>query len=168
MFYAGKAKDQLKSDLETLSGTLQGIAKKRFKTFTKDGEVIEYYEAFEAVEGSAALDAVLLLLNGIGGITINEGPNEDMPIEFNVNQLANHIEVISEEQGVLQFLDFLIMRIRSLLADVRMKSTIGNDPTLTLEEWLESYISGITIIDLSLIPADIIHIIVAAISRITF
>nr|WP_250685683.1 ATP-binding protein [uncultured Sediminibacterium sp.] len=168
MFYAGKAKDQLKSDLEALSATLQGVAKKRFKTFTKDGEVIEYYEAFEASEGSAALDAVLLLLEGVGGISINEGPNEDMPVEFNVNQLANHIEIISEEQGVLQFLDFLIMRIRSLLADVRMKNTIGNDPTLTLEEWLESYISGMTIIDLSLIPAEIIHIIVAAISRITF
>src|SRR5690606_5276735 len=95
-------------------------------------------------------------------------PNEDMPIEFNIDLLPDHLEVIAKEQGVLQFLDFLIMRIRTLLADSRMKASISSNPSITLEDWLKSYVSGITIIDLSLIPADIIHIVVAAISRITF
>jgi DNA helicase HerA-like ATPase len=167
--YAEKASDRLKTNLQSLGNTLLGISKKKFKTFkdTND-QLVEYYQAFEAHEAKEALEAVQVFLGTIGGITLNEGPNEDMPIEFDINQLTNHLEIISEEQGVLQFLDFLIMRIRTLLADTRMRNTIGNDPKITLEEWLNKHISGITIIDLSLIPSEIIHIIVAAISRITF
>ncbi|MFA6084194.1 ATP-binding protein [Mucilaginibacter sp.] len=168
-FFAGKSKDALKQNLETLSSALEAIARFRYRTFVNSsGETVEYYEGFEISEASGALDAVNTLLNSIGGISLNEGPNEDMPIEFDISMLSDHLEVISEEQGVLQFLDFLIMRIRTLMADTRMKDTIGNDPEITLEQWLVDYISGITIIDLSLIPADIIHIIVAVISRITF
>lgn len=167
-FFASKTKDQLKQNLDMLSSTLDGIARVRYRTFEKEGQTIEYFDGFEISEASAVLDAVNTLLDTIGGISVNEGPNEDMPVEFNINLLPDHLEVISEEQGVIQFLDFLIMRIRSLLADSRMSSTIGNEPDITLENWLEDYISGSTIIDLSLIPADIIHIIVAVISRITF
>lgn len=168
-FFAGKSKDELKETLESLSAKLEAIAKHRFKSFVnKEGETVEYYEGFDVSEASSALDSVADLLNSIGGISVNEGPNEDMPVEFDIDLLPNHLEVISEEQGVLQFLDFLIMRIRSLLTDTRMKDTIGNNPSITLEKWLDDYVSGITIIDLSLIPADIIHIIVAVISRISF
>lgn len=161
---AEKSNEKVKQDLGILSKALSDIASKRFGVYNGN----EYYNSFELSEATDALDSITAFLETLGGILINDGPNEDMPVEFDVTQLADHIEIISKEQGVLQFLDFLIMRIRSLLSDVRMKNTIGNDPTLTLQEWLESYISGITIIDLSLIPADIIHIIVAAISRITF
>jgi DNA helicase HerA-like ATPase len=167
-FFAGKSSGDLKQNLEGLSATLAAISAKRFKTFEKNGETIEYYEGFEISEASSAMDALDTLLNKIGGSAVNNGPNEDMPVQFNIDLLPNHLEVISKEQGVLQFLDFLIMRIRTLLADSRMKGCIATDPSITLEEWLNSYISGITIIDLSLIPADIIHIIVAAISRLTF
>lgn len=163
-FYAGKADGDLKINLETLANTLAGIATKRFRTYND----VPYYEGFEASEVNAALEAVKALIAPLGGISIDDGPNEDVPAPFNIDMLPNHIEVIAEKQGVLQFLDFLIMRIRTLLADSRMKQAIGNEPDVTLEEWLESYISGITIIDLSLIPADIVHIVVAAISRITF
>jgi DNA helicase HerA-like ATPase len=167
-FYETKAAGSLKMGLNTLASTLQAIATKRFKTFVKDGETIEYYEAFEVSEATSALDAVKMLLDSLGGISVNLGPNEDMPVDFHIDLLPDHLEVIAEEQGVLQFLDFLIMRIRTLLSDLRMKDTIGNDPSITLEEWLNSYLSGISIIDLSLIPSDIIHIVVASISRITF
>lgn len=167
-FFAGKTSGSLKQGLETLSKTLNTLAANKLRTFPKDGKDIEYFEGFEISEASGALDAINQFLDPLGGSSVSEGPNEDMPVEFSVDMIANHIEVIAEEQGALQFLDFLIMRIRTLLADARMKAAIGNDPGITLESWLESYISGITIIDLSLIPADIIHIIVAAISRITF
>jgi hypothetical protein len=168
LFFEGRTSEQLKIDLQNLATTLQAIAKKRYKTFQKDGETIEYYEGFEISEANAALDSINSLVNSLGGNSSNLGPNEDMPIDFHIDLLPDHLEVISEEQGVLQFLDFLIMRIRTLLADSRMKTTIGNVPPITLEDWLNSYLTGIAIIDLSLIPADIVHIVVASISRIVF
>jgi uncharacterized protein len=60
------------------------------------------------------------------------------------------------------------MRIRTMLSDSRMKSIIGNDDSVTLESWLNEYISGMVVIDLSLVPADIVHLVVAVVSRIIF
>jgi DNA helicase HerA-like ATPase len=167
-YYSEKCEGTLKIDLDTLAKVLDGISSKRFKIYEKPTERIEYYESFEISEVSVAVDALQKLVNSLGGISIDEGPNEDIPTEFEIDLLPNHMQVIAEEQGVLQFLDFLIMRIKTLLADARMKDTIGNKPEITLEEWLDSYLTGVTIIDLSLIPADIIHIVVASISRIIF
>lgn len=168
-FFEGKTTGELQANLKTLADSLQAIATKRYKTFVNDqGQTIEYYDGFEISEASAAQDAVKILVDSLGGQSVNLGPNEDMPVDFHVDLLPNHLEVIAEEQGVLQFLDFLIMRVRTLLSDSRMKDAIGNDPTMTLEDWLISYLSGITIIDLSLIPADIVHIVVASISRMAF
>ena len=55
-----------------------------------------------------------------------------------------------------------------MLSDARMKTIIGNDKDITLESWLSEYISGTVVIDLSLIPSDIIHLIVGVISRFIF
>jgi uncharacterized protein len=167
-FFESKTSGTLKADLQTLATALQAIATSKFRTFVKNGETVEYYDGFEISDASSALDAVKKLIDSLGGSSANLGPNEDMPVEFHIDLLPDHLEVIAEEQGVLQFLDFLIMRIRTLLADSRMKDTIGNDPQITLEDWLNSYLRGISIIDLSLIPSDIVHIVVAAISRIIF
>jgi hypothetical protein len=49
-----------------------------------------------------------------------------------------------------------------------MKSIIGKDSSVTLESWLDEYLSGTVVIDLSLVPADIVHLIVAVVSRIIF
>ncbi|WP_035456716.1 ATP-binding protein [Algoriphagus terrigena] len=168
-FFEGKATGKLQANLKNLADTLQAVAAKRYKTFVNDqGQTIEYYDGFEISEATAALDAIKALVDSLGGESANVGPNEDMPVDFHVDLLPNHLEVIAEEQGVIQFLDFLIMRVRTLLSDSRMKGAIGNEPAITLEEWLSSYLSGITVIDLSLIPADIVHIVVASISRMSF
>ena len=167
-FFEEKTTGELKANLKNLADSLQAIARNRYRTFPKDGQIIEYYDGFEISEATAALDAIKKLVDSLGGQSVNSGPNEDMPVDFHIDLLPNHLEVIAEEQGVLQFLDFLIMRIRTLLSDLRMKDAIGNDPAITLEDWLNSYLSGISIIDLSLIPADIVHIVVASISRIAF
>ena len=60
------------------------------------------------------------------------------------------------------------MRIRTLLSDGRMNSIVANDDGVTLENWLENTIDGISIIDLSLVPSDITHLVVSVISRVVF
>jgi DNA helicase HerA-like ATPase len=66
------------------------------------------------------------------------------------------------------------MRIRTLLSDSRMKIVSGSAQDLTLDHWLCNYIGdnqasngSITVIDLSLVPAEVVHIITAVIARMT-
>lgn len=55
----------------------------------------------------------------------------------------------------------MLMRIRTILSDSRMKSVTSNTDGVTLDGWLTNYIGdnkasngSITIIDLSLVPAE--------------
>lgn len=66
------------------------------------------------------------------------------------------------------------MRIRTLLSDSRLKVVTGNSKELTLDDWLKSYIGdsrasngSVTVIDLSQVPAEVVHIITAVIARMT-
>lgn len=167
-YYGQNAEGDIKKDLDLLAASLNKVASGRLKSFVKDGETITYFEGFEVSEVESALSALNTFIDTIGGLSINEGPDEDMPIEFDIDQLPDHLELIAQEQGALQFLDFFIMRIRTMLSDTRMKSIIGNDKEVTLKSWLKEYMSGTVVIDLSLVPADIVHLVVAVISRIVF
>jgi len=164
----GKTEGDINNNLQVLADSLNGFAEHRQKSFVKDGDTIVYFEGFEIAEVEGSINAITTFLDSIGGISIFEGPNEDMPIPFDPEELPNHLELIGQEQGVLQFLDFLIMRIRTMLTDTRMKSIVGKDDSTTLEKWLNEHITGIVVIDLSLVPADVVHVIVAVISRIIF
>lgn len=68
----------------------------------------------------------------------------------------------------------MLMRIRSILSDSRMKVVTGNADGLTLDKWLCEHIGdnqasngSVTVIDLSLVPAEVVHIITAVIARMT-
>jgi len=67
----------------------------------------------------------------------------------------------------------MLIRIRTLLSDTRMKTIFGNDVDITLESWLTDIIGAnnasngtVTVIDLSLVPVEVIHIITSVIARI--
>src|SRR5690625_6000456 len=67
------------------------------------------------------------------------------------------------------------MRIRSILTDARICSVIEtpSETEVTLENWLQDYIGenekpSINIIDLSLVPSEILFIVVAVLTRIIF
>ncbi len=177
------------ADLETKSADFSGHDKKikdikdkiqktldaTYNVFEKNGETIEYYRAFTEQQVNEIIDSISDLLKELGGIIYQEGPSEDVPICFSGTDFADHLQVLSEEEGVTQYLDFLIMRIRTMLADTRMKSIISGAGDVTLEQWLSDYIGGkhadnrnLTIIDLSLVPSEIIHIVTAVIARMIF
>ncbi|SDF82733.1 ATP-binding protein [Sporomusa acidovorans] len=89
--------------------------------------------------------------------------------------MPNFLERLAQEQNAQQYLDFLIMRVRTMLSDARMSSVIGTEPGIDLTTWLNDYIGNdkpengnVAIIDLSLVPVDVIHLVVAVISRIIF
>jgi DNA helicase HerA-like ATPase len=82
--------------------------------------------------------------------------------------------MLGEQENASQYIDFLVSRIRTFLSDVRMKSVVGDGGVVTLEGWLNEYIGSesnprcITIIDLSLVPSEVIHVVTAVIARVVF
>lgn len=171
-----KITTELQTKLVELSRGLKKIADSRYKTFLNERkETIEYFDDFEKSQVEEAINLIEVFLNSIGGFERYKGPDEDSPVPFKDEDLPNHLERLSQEQNVQQYLDFLIMRIRTMLSDARMSSVIGTEPCLNLVDWLDNYIGKnnsengeITIIDLSIVPSDVIHLIVAVISRIVF
>lgn len=103
--------------------------------------------------------------------------SEDAPIPFDVTLLAEHLDHLAAEQGgnFAAFISTLGLRIRSMLADQRLGSVIGKQPPTSFEEWLSSYIGAdgagngpLAVIDLSLVPSEVVHVVVAVLSRVIF
>jgi len=169
-------KSEIKEALEDLSNTLNTIVQSKYQTFkNNEGEIIEYYNDFEKEQVESIISHLNEFLSNVGGLQIFEGPNEDHPVYFNNEDFLNHIERLAQENNAQQFLDFFIMRIRSILTDSRICSVIetSSRTEITLEQWLNDYLgkneeSSINIIDLSLVPSEILFIIVAVLTRIIF
>lgn len=99
----------------------------------------------------------------------------DMPREFSGDSLLRSLEASAEMLNVSEYVETMLIRIRTMLADTRMQSIINYDRDIALDQWLTDYVGGnkaengcLTIIDLSLVPSEIIHIIVAVIARMVF
>lgn len=159
---------ELKEKLTKLGTNLKTVTDRRIKSFEKDGETITYFDSFTRQDVEDAIGTVKTLLETVGGVKAYIGPNEDTPINFEVDALPDHVETLAQQAGVLQFADFLIMRMRSMLSDSRMNDIIAKDEGITLEGWLSEIINGISIIDLSLVPSEITHLVISVISRIIF
>lgn len=104
--------------------------------------------------------------------------SEDIPLPFEGNNLVAYLEALAQENGSEQYVEYLVARIRTMLSDTRMKPiTNDTEQRVDLAKWLESYIgkdgaaesnSCVSIIDLSLVPNEITHLVTAVISRIIF
>ena len=120
--------------------------------------------------------------NNINSIisTLNIGdipqiPNEDSPIPFDLEQLPSHLESLAADENVSQFIATLTMRIRMMIADRRLNPIVKPVEHKPFEKWLDSIVGTdeenegqIAVIDLSLVPADVLHISIAIIARIVF
>ena len=139
------------------------------------GKTVEYYRAFTTEQVTKIADALRESIDGIGGIIYQEGPDEDVPLAFDGSDLADHLEILAEQENVSQYLDFLVARIRTFLSDPKMKAVIADTGDLTLEAWLNDYIGSdgaehgrISVIDLSLVPSEVVHVVTAVIARMVF
>lgn len=134
-----------------------------------------YFRAFSEGLINPIRSSLFALINKLGGIIYQEGPAEDCPLPFEGAAFADQIEYVGQQQNGTQFVDFLVMRIRTMLADTGMKSIVGSDGSVTLEQWLADYVGGsdlsrgtVSIIDLSLVPTEVIHVVTAVIARMVF
>jgi hypothetical protein len=170
-------KDDIKTVFDDVKTKLNEIETKHYRTFKNErDEVVEYYDDFEKNEVEQVIKSLESLLETLGGILIYEGPDEDSPVFFKNEDFLAHIERLAQEANQQQYLDFFLMRVRSLFTDKRIASVINTETSdeITLENWLNEYIGSnnsnpsITIIDVSLLPSEILFLVVSVMVRIIF
>ena len=161
--------------LDSIFQAIEAALESTFNSFDKDGETIKYYRAFNENQVNRILEALQESANQLGGIVYQEGPDEDVPIPFDGTDLADHLEILAEQENLSQYLDFLVARMRTFLSDSKMKDIITDTNGLTLENWLDAYIgsdkaeqSCVSVIDLSLVPTEVVHVVTAVVARMVF
>jgi len=164
-------------DVSPIRTAIKNALDSTFNSFTEkgSGRVVEYYRAFTEAQILGVIDTLNVALAQVGGVIYQSGPDEDVPLPFKGTDFADHLQILAEQEGVTQYLDFLVARIRTFLSDARMEAVVGDTETLTLVAWLADYIgsdeaerSRINIIDVSLVPMEVIHVVIAVIARMTF
>ena len=106
--------------------------------------------------------------------------DEDTPRWFPVGELPDYVDALAADSSgrdIAQWIDTLTLRIRGRLAQGRLASIL--QPTdcdsLTLEDWLNDHVGAdqatngpIAVIDLSLVPSEVTHIVVSVLARMIF
>lgn len=133
-----------------------------------------FYNAFSLSDVNDISQELQKLMDKLGKPDEQYLCNEDDPIEFEINQLAPYIRVLAQDSAASQYLEYMTIRIESLLKNTNILSVIGNEPHLSLLEWINHYLGNdedkgkICVIDLSIVPTEIVHLVVAVIARLIF
>jgi len=148
-----------------------------YNTFVEKGtnKTVEYYRAFSEAQIQKIIDALRVSVEMLGGVVYQEGPDEDMPLPFQGTDLADHLEILAEQENVSQYLDFLVARMRTFLSEPKMRAIIGDGDEISLDGWLTDYVGSegarngaVSVIDLSLVPTEVVHVVTAVIARMVF
>ena len=114
--------------------------------------------------------------SAFGGTAADTIPSDvDAPRPFEGDSLLRAVEATAEMLNVSEHVETLLVRLRALLTDTRMKPIMGSSTDTTLDKWLADYIGSdevedgcVSVIDLSLVPTEVVHVITAVIARIVF
>ncbi|MDA0166012.1 DUF87 domain-containing protein [Solirubrobacter ginsenosidimutans] len=167
-------------ELDALIGGIQSATASRRNEWTPPGENRPVVSFDDFSEG--ALEDVLVLIDKLLATLPSPHPlggsNEDAPIEFDPTELAGHLEVLAGSAEFAQaaaWAGTLLLRVRSMLADSRVGPIAAPPQDITLAQWLEDYLGlpdgsngSIAVLDLSLVPAEVLHLVIAVLSRLIF
>jgi hypothetical protein len=138
-----------------------------------------YYNAPNSAEFGAFLPLFDLVEQALPAVAAEEEISEDAPSPFDVRQLADHVDALSADTSanpnVANFIATLTLRIRSMLADRQLAQVIAPENPPTLENWLSGLLGTtgaengqVAIVDLSLVPSETTHIVIAVLARLVF
>ncbi|NIA09616.1 MAG: DUF87 domain-containing protein [Nitrospiraceae bacterium] len=120
------------------------------------------------------------IASAVGLVDIETIVDENTPCPFPVKDLPDFVDALAASHSgrdIAQFVDTLTLRIRSLLARGRLASVLQPEDTasIKLEDWLTNHIGAdqaangpIAVIDLSLVPSEVIYIVVSVLARMVF
>lgn len=167
--------EALKGELEANDDRLDDLIA-LFTTYknNRQGKYPVYESDISEITG--LVDEISKAFTSLGGSKRDLLPkSEDIPTKFTGEVFVNYLEALAQETGNEQYVEFLLARIRTMLADTRMSDIIGDEVDVSLGEWLRAYVGNnnaengcVTIIDLSLVPADIVHVVTAVVARMVF
>jgi uncharacterized protein len=111
-------------------------------------------------------------------VSVSHGEiSEDAPVRFDVDALPDRIYEVAMATGgqAVANVEPLINRIQVMLGDAGLRPVIDSGGAASLSDWLDNLLGPATnspeplaILDLSLVPSDVVHIAVAVISRLIF
>lgn len=181
---------RLESDLVAVSpqcpvelrGALDAVAALAKKTADDRAYMGRNGEGFNAF-GATDLQAVIDVMRTAAELFPGDGQpsriSEDSPVPFHVAELPDQIETVASDSEAggraVEFVSTLLMRIRSMVNDARLGPIVAPTVEQSLADWLASYLaddtsetSSVSIVDLSLVPSDVVHLVTAVIARVTF
>ena len=131
---------------------------------------------FTRQEVDELLQAASAAHSAFGGLVADTLPTDaDAPRPFDGAEFVRNIEATGEMLNVSEYVETLLIRIRGLLADGRISPILDEGGDTTLSQWLRAYVGddkdesgSISVIDLSLVPSEVIHIVTAVIARMVF
>jgi len=161
-------RDEQETRLRELVEKIEALCKPRREPHAHYDFTRQEIEDLLAVASAAHL--------AFGGTESETLPSDvDAPRPFEGASLVRALEASAEMLGVSEHVETLLVRIRALLADARVKPIMGRATEMTLEEWLTNYIGSdsvengcVSVLDLSLVPIEVVHVITAVIARMVF
>ena len=155
------------SELEALiqSKEAVGVDRKTNKQYT-------FFRDFENASISPVVSSLKNVIETIGYDETCATFSEDTPIPFRFEDFTDHLSGMAAAENVSQFIDFLVMRIRAMRTDGRLMKVVSDEEGISLDGWLDGFLcankSKITVVDMSLVPAELIHIVAAVVARLIF
>lgn len=103
------------------------------------------------------------------------GEHADRPLPFDADDLPDYLEAIAGHEGGAgaQFIPYLCIRIRTMLSDPLLRSVVNPTEQPNLVDWLKALLADgaggqVSVIDLSLVPSEVLHVVIAVLARATF
>ncbi|MBX9756146.1 MAG: ATP-binding protein [Pseudomonadaceae bacterium] len=168
-FAAEVTDEQDQFDIRVLSEAIQAVIESR-----RSGA---YFNDFRVADLEGVRAKMVSIIERLPELAVGAPIGEDIPSYFDVDLLADHLDRIATEQGgnLAGFISTLGLRIRGMLADQQLGEVITSNPPVVFSDWLENYVGGhnghngpIAVIDLSLVPSEIVHVVVAVLGRLVF
>lgn len=164
-------------DAEDALGELLGIAGDLVEGHQYSFSRGTGYNDFSEPELASVVEQLTTLLDLLPAHP-DEQASEDAPLPFDPRELPDHLELLAASSDIgqaAQFIATLTMRVRMMLADQRLGPIVAPEIHVPFDQWLEDYVGTenaetgqISILDLSLIPADVLHVVTAVIARVIF
>ena len=164
----GKFEGGEKEKLEVLINNIEELCKPRRVQYANQDFTLQEVRGLL----STASDAH----SAFGGTPSDAIPLDvDAPRPFEGASLLRGVEAAAEIHNVSEYVETLLIRIRGLLTNTRMKPILGGIADTTLVQWLQDYVGSdnakdgcISVIDLSLVPSEVVHVVTAVIARMVF
>lgn len=136
------------------------------------------YNDFSESDLRPIADAFAVLMADVPPLTSGSGSvNIDAPHRFNEDELPDHLQFLASDArfaGSAQHVAPMTLRLETMLNDERIRPIVAPTNPPELEEWISDYLgdgslpSNITVVDLSLMPSDVLHTSVAVVARVLF